>query len=101
MRLLQVLLARGHLTAGAAGYELTAPGLSWLAEIGIAFAPQKAGARYAYPCLDWSERRDHLAGPLATSLLEHFLARRWLARRPQSRALELTPQGKRALSSLL
>jgi len=101
VRLLQVLLARGHLAAGATGYEITPPGLSWLSEIGIAFAPQKAGERYAYPCLDWSERRDHMAGPLATSLLEHFLARRWLVRPAQSRALKLTPQGRRGLLPLL
>src|SRR5262245_33786243 len=101
VRLLQVLVARGHLAAGATGYEITPPGLSWLSEIGIAFAPQKAGERYAYPCLDWSERRDHMAGPLASSLLEHFLARRWLVRPAQSRALKLTPQGRRGLLPLL
>jgi DNA-binding transcriptional ArsR family regulator len=59
------------------------------------------GERYAYPCLDWSERRDHLAGRLATGLLDHFMARRWLVRVRESRALKLTPQGRRALLPLL
>lgn len=49
----------------------------------------------------WSERRDHLAGRLATALLDHFMARRWLARVRESRALELTPQGRRMLLPLL
>ncbi len=34
----------------------------------------------AYPCVDWSERRDHFAGPLAVALLTHFVDRGWLAR---------------------
>ena len=57
--------------------------------------------RYAVPCLDWSERREHLAGSLATGLLDHFMARRWLVRVRESRALRLTPQGKRTLLPLL
>jgi hypothetical protein len=62
---------------------------------------QRSGERYAVPCLDWSERREHLAGRLATGLLDHFMARRWLVRVRESRALKLTPQGKRALLPLL
>jgi hypothetical protein len=57
--------------------------------------------RLAYPCLDWSERRDHLAGKLASALLEHFLSRNWLRRHATERALELTPAGHRSLGSLL
>jgi len=57
--------------------------------------------RFAYPCLDWSERRHHLAGRLASSLLDHFVARHWLARAPQSRALRLTPLGRRNLLPLI
>ncbi len=43
-------------------------------------------AALAYPCLDWSERRDHLAGALASSLLEHFLEQKWLARQSPRQA---------------
>jgi DNA-binding transcriptional ArsR family regulator len=80
-------------------YRRGGPG--WLERAGLDPAAVPQGERDAYPCLDWSERRHHLAGRLATSLLEHFLARRWLARTPQSRALTLTPQGRRALLPLL
>lgn len=45
------------------------------------------------PCLDWGERRMHLAGRLGTLLCTHSLESGWLLRRPQSRALELTPAG--------
>jgi DNA-binding transcriptional ArsR family regulator len=100
VRVLQTLVSNGRLVAGADGYELTRAGHAWLEEIGIERAPA-SGARYAFACLDWSERRHHLAGRLATSLLDHFVARRWLARSTHSRALRLTPQGKSTLLALL
>lgn len=58
-----------------------------------------AGRGVAYGCLDWSERRDHMAGKLAGALLQHFLAQGWLRRQPGDRALELTPTGHVALGS--
>jgi DNA-binding transcriptional ArsR family regulator len=98
VQLFQALVAHGRLAGSEAGYELTAAGRRWLERIGMEAPPR--GERFAYPCLDWSERRHHLAGRLATSLLEHFVARRWLARTPRSRALKLTPQGKSELVAL-
>jgi DNA-binding transcriptional ArsR family regulator len=56
--------------------------------------------RQAYPCLDWSERRDHLAGPLGTALLDHFVGRGWLRRHDGERSLDTTPTGQRMLSWL-
>lgn len=100
VRVMQALVGRRHLVGGEDGYELSAAGRSWLEEIGME-APPAPGDRFAYPCLDWSERRHHLSGRLATSLLEHFVVRRWLVRVPQSRALKLTPQGRRSLLTLL
>lgn len=61
----------------------------------------RGGRGVAYGCLDWSERRDHLAGPLASALLQHFLARDWLRRSPPDRALSLTPTGQAALGAWL
>lgn len=58
---------------------------------------QPGPRRQAYPCLDWSERRDHLAGPLAAALLTRFVDQGWLRRRPGERALVTTPTGRRAL----
>jgi DNA-binding transcriptional ArsR family regulator len=100
VRLIQALVAHGRVAGGEDGYALTAAGRTWLEELGLE-APPAPGERFAYPCLDWSERRHHLAGRLATSLLEHFLERRWLARVPQSRALRVTPQGRRTLLPLI
>jgi hypothetical protein len=75
---------------------------------GVGLSPPKAHAqRFAYGCLDWSERRDHLAGALGKALLDHFVQQGWL-RKPASpasrggrRALMLTPLGRRRLLPML
>lgn len=87
------------------GLRLTDRGREWLGSVGFEAAePARGAAREAYPCLDWSERRDHLAGPLARQLLEHFIARGWLRRCSRAgatggghRVLELTPTGRQHL----
>ena len=53
------------------------------------------------PCLDWSERRFHVAGTLAAMICAHCLERRWLLRRSGSRALDVTAPGQRALGAWL
>jgi DNA-binding transcriptional ArsR family regulator len=50
-------------------------------------------------CLDWSERRPHLAGATGAALLREMLDRRWVTRRSTSRALRLTRAGGEALTS--
>lgn len=49
---------------------------------------------FARQCIDWTERRPHVAGALGASLLERFLERRWLVRNSRDRALSLTPTGR-------
>jgi DNA-binding transcriptional ArsR family regulator len=102
VQLLETMVARGYLASGSNGYAITRAGRTWLGSLDLQRPiAEFTGARCAYPCLDWSERRDHLAGPLATTLLEHFLARHWLSRTRESRALKLTPLGSRTLLPLL
>lgn len=50
------------------------------------------------PCLDWTERRHHLGGPLGTLLTDRMFELGWLARRAGSRAVRVTTRGERALS---
>jgi DNA-binding transcriptional ArsR family regulator len=89
------------------GAELTDAGREWLATLGLRAAPARAGQRFAYGCLDWSERRDHMAGSLARQLFEHFVAQGWLRQRTKHgisgghRVLDITPSGKRRLLPLL
>ncbi len=97
--LLNGLLARQWLQPERDGFGLTDAGVQGLRAMGMAQTPWQTGAArgVAYGCLDWSERRDHLAGRLARELLQHFLTQGWLRRRPGERALELTPAGHQAL----
>ena len=48
-------------------------------------------------CLDWTERRPHLAGALGAAMLQALLDRRWIARVRGSRVLEITPRGRTGL----
>jgi len=101
--LLGQLLAQGWLVDAPDGYALTDAGVAGVGALGFDASALRAGAshRIAYPCLDWSERRDHLAGKLGSGLLAHFIERGWLRRIGSERALELTPPGQQALAPLL
>ena len=83
------------------GADLTNAGRRWLEDLGFTPAPPRAGQRFAYGCLDWSERRDHMAGSLARQLLDHFIAQGWLRKQSGAagnhRVLEVTPRGCRDL----
>lgn len=98
--LYRTLLNQKHLATHPDGHlALTKGGHAWLAALGVEVSgiSPSAAARFAYPCMDWSERQDHLAGALAKTLLQHFLEKRWITLQIDSRALTLTAQGKRAL----
>ena len=96
VQLLDALRADDRLRVGPGGFELTDAGQHWLAAIGLHPAPPSTRRRFAYPCLDWSERRDHLAGQLADEILSHCIERGWL-RRERGRAIALTPVGTHEL----
>jgi hypothetical protein len=52
------------------------------------------------PCLDWSERRFHIAGKVGAAICRHAVARHWVRRLKDSRALEITATGRNALWEL-
>ena len=98
----QQLQHDGRLGASKDGVVLTDAGHAWLAELGFTPERPRAGQRFAYGCLDWSERRDHLAGSLGHQLFEHFVAQGWLRRQGDAahgghRVLEITPRGRQQL----
>lgn len=53
------------------------------------------------PCMDWSERQFHMAGPLASYVCRSCMERGWLRRRANSRAVEVTPAGRQVLLAWL
>lgn len=48
------------------------------------------------PCLDWSERRPHIAGAVGAALCAHSLTKNWIRRVDGTRAVTITPKGERA-----
>jgi DNA-binding transcriptional ArsR family regulator len=85
-----------RLMSTTGGYELTDTGRRWLQGLGMSPGAPSGRRRFAYRCLDWSERRDHLAGQLADEIYQHFTQAGWL-RRAAGRAVEITPSGRQEL----
>jgi DNA-binding transcriptional ArsR family regulator len=87
------------LTAGTGGsdsYDVTATGAQALTELGIDVEATRAlRRRFAYACVDWSERRPHLGGALGAAILKLALQRKWISQDLDSRALRVTRTGWR------
>ncbi|OMQ25770.1 ArsR/SmtB family transcription factor [Serratia oryzae] len=80
-------------------YQLSNQGQEALAQLGINCSPASSRRRFACGCLDWSERKAHLGGALGAALLAAFEKRGWVQRQLDSRALQLTAAGKKALNA--
>lgn len=79
---------------------LTAAGTAFLERIGIALDGARDRRPVCRPCLDWSERRPHVAGRLGALLANAALERGWIRRKESSRAVEVTEPGAKALREL-
>ena len=80
--------------------DTTSKGMGWFAENGIDCEVLKLQRRsFIKPCLDWTERRHHLAGALGAALLDKMLAEHWFRRTANSRAVTVTPKGAQALAT--
>jgi DNA-binding transcriptional ArsR family regulator len=83
-------------------YDLTRAGEKGFVTIGIDVDDVRAlRRRFAYACLDWSERRPHLGGALGAAFLHLALRKKWLHQDLDSRALEITRAGRRELAARL
>ena len=92
------LIARSHVVLADDGGEVTRAGAKFLAAFG---AELTTGARsqrmFCRPCLDWSERRYHIAGQVGAEICRRCLELGWLARSRDSRAVRITPAGRTGL----
>jgi hypothetical protein len=92
----------GHVDLTPSGAAVTQTGLAFLDAVGVHFngvLPEyRARARlFCRPCMDWSERRPHLAGLVGRSRYHAFLDQKWLRPAPVGRAVTITPTGVAAL----
>jgi hypothetical protein len=93
------LQAAGHVVLSDDGGELTDSGARLLARFGVAPAPTTKNRRiFCRPCLDWSERRYHVAGFIGAEICRCCLERGWLTHMRDTRALRLTPDGRSGLA---
>jgi hypothetical protein len=96
------LARRGAFVLDADGIALTAKGQDAVRALGIDTGKLPASRRpFCRTCLDWSERRHHLAGQLGTALLDRFQQLGWASRVPDSRVLAFTPDGEMQLRTWL
>lgn len=97
------LLREGHIEFSSDAGLLTEKGHGFLGELGIEVdqlaqsGTRRSGRVLCRPCLDWSERRPHVAGAVGALLCNHAFAQGWTRRGAQSRAVVITPKGSRAL----
>jgi DNA-binding transcriptional ArsR family regulator len=91
--------ALGHLVEIDHHLQLTDSGIQLLEEIGVDVAAIRASTRpKARACLDWTQRRHHLAGAAGAHLLNTMLTNRWLTRGPRPRSIRVTQTGRQELT---
>jgi DNA-binding transcriptional ArsR family regulator len=100
--LTEALTARGVLVEGDRGYAVTATAPAVLAQIGVRIELLDRLRRpLARRCMDWSERRHHLAGSLGAAVTSRLIELDWVRLSEQSRVVRLTAEGQRGLGEWL
>ncbi|RDV33044.1 ArsR/SmtB family transcription factor [Lysinibacillus capsici] len=95
VQLTESMLKAGYLTLEGKQFVLTDEGILFFTTFGIDLTALKRKRRsFSHACLDWSERRYHLAGALGCELLNQFFNLGWLLRVPFIRAIKVTEKGK-------
>jgi DNA-binding transcriptional ArsR family regulator len=92
------LVAKGHIVLSEDGGEVTDTGATFLTEFGVELVSKSRSRRiFCRPCLDWSERRYHLAGLVGAAILQRCLDLGWLVRVRDTRAVHVTSAGQKGL----
>lgn len=101
VRMFDGLLDRRLLRRRGADIELTQPGRHFCERFGIDIdSIQDKRRPTCKPCLDWSERRSHLAGALGAAMLARFYELKWARRQPDTRIVTFTPRGEQEFARL-
>ncbi len=100
--LADAMVGRGYVELDSDAGLLTDPGAELLRRLGIdpgalAGSPGRTRRVMCRPCLDWSERRPHLAGAVGAALCTHCFDKGWVRRIEGTRAVAVTPNGRRSL----
>jgi DNA-binding transcriptional ArsR family regulator len=99
VRMFDALMNRRHLAQRDQALAVTRGGADFLEDFGIEI-PQVSRRPLCRTCLDWSMRRQHLAGALGAALLDHIHELKWARCDSASRAVLFTPQGEAKFNRL-
>lgn len=95
VQLTNSLIRKGILCEEKEGFIVTEEGKEFFTKFQIDLKKVKNTRRsFSYKCIDWTERRYHLAGALGNALLERLLELNWVQRLPKTRAIKITSEGK-------
>ena len=96
------MLAERRLVDRSDGLTITDAGEDWFGGLGVDLDALRSRRRpLVRECIDWTERRPHLAGSLGAALRDRFLEKTWVRRPDRTRRLEVTGMGQQALQELL
>lgn len=102
VQLTHSLLQQKMLIAYTDRYEVSYAGNKWFESLDIDItATQKQNRKFAYPCLDWSERNHHVGGALGAALLQSLIKKDWIRNVKHSREIVITGKGKLEMSKRL
>jgi DNA-binding transcriptional ArsR family regulator len=100
--IVEAMELKGYLQKYEKEYLVTELGWMWFNQFGILQKEFKNNRRpLTRQCLDWSERRSHLAGQLGSVFLEKINQRKWFKQVPFSRELSITTKGRQEIYELL
>ncbi len=86
------------LPAGGRAFAVTQRGREWFEELGVEITDAgDANPKVARQCIDWTERRPHVAGAVGVGMYRRFVALKWIVPAKNTRAVRVTLDGKREL----
>lgn len=101
VHLTESMVDSGYLQKEQNEYVVTSEGVAFFTQFGLDLKNLKRKRRsFCHACLDWSERRHHLAGALGHGLLIHFLESEWITRVPTIRAIKVTEKGRKGFKQV-
>jgi predicted transcriptional regulator len=102
VKIADALQSNGLILLNTDRYSTTDVGEKWFWGLGINISEVRQMKRkFAYPCLDWSERKHHIGGALGASFLNILFKNDWIKKTEHSREIIITAKGKAELNRLL
>ena len=93
-------VAREYIVLHGEGAVITTAGTRFLTEFGVELPAGRSTRRLCRLCLDWTERRPHIAGALGAAITGRYFDLGWMERMNRSHAVVVTPAGRRGFRKI-